>query len=118
MKFPRLRSPLPALLATAAAGLVLAGCGSDGSTDGRFDAGAAAAPLSCLAHQGDDPGSAYTAGEDADTAAIFTMLRYYTANKAVTAYCDGKAPTKTDRAWARLYVDLGAEPANVVHITG
>lgn len=98
--------------------LLLAACGSDGAEGGRFDAGTAPYPLACLAHQSDKPGPAYTAEQGADTAAIFTMLKYYTANKAVTTYCDTKTPTETDRRWAQLYIDLGAEPANVAHILG
>ena len=110
----------PTLLTGAAIALawVLGGCASTDSASGRFDPGTAAAPLTCLAHQSDQPGVAYTAGEGADTAAIFTMLKYFTANKSVTAYCDGKVPTKIDRTWARLYIDLGAEAANVTHIVG
>jgi len=102
--------------AVAALALTLGGCASSASAGGRFDAGTATAPLSCLAHQSAHPGHAYTGAEGADTAAIFTMLRYYTSNKSITGYCDGKLPTKTDRSWAQLYVDLGAEPANVAHL--
>lgn len=103
-----------------AAGLVLglAACGSGGSEGGRFEPGTAAYPLRCLDHQPMTPGSAYTSGQGGDTAAIFTMLKYYTANRTVTTYCDAKAPTSTDRKWAQWYVDLGAEPANVAHLLG
>ncbi|MGQ0464113.1 MAG: hypothetical protein ACT4QG_02215 [Sporichthyaceae bacterium] len=93
----------------------LAGCGGE-KPDGRFVAGTEKYPLACLQHQADPPGGAYTAGEGADTAAVFQMLEYFTANKGVRAYCDGKPATDVDRQWARLYVDLGAEPANVAHI--
>lgn len=109
---------LPAIALT----LVLAACGGGGETaagGGRFDPGIADLPLRCLGHQSNAPGPAYTAGDNGgDTAAIFAMLRYYTANKAVTSYCDGKTATPTDRRWAQLYVTLGAAPANVAHILG
>ena len=111
---PKVRRPA-VFAAAAALALSLGGC-ADSSADGRFNPGTAAEPLTCLAHQSDQPGQAYTAAEGANTAAIFAMLRYYTTNKAVTAYCDGKAPTKADRSWAQLYVELGAEPDNVTHI--
>lgn len=62
------------------------------------------------------PGKAYTAGAAADTAAIFEMLRYYTANRSTSRYCDDKGPSKVDRHWAELYVELGAEPGNVRNI--
>lgn len=97
--------------------LTLTACGAE-TEDGQFRAAATNEALPCLEHQPDTPGRAYTAGPEADTAAIFTMLRYYTTNKATTGYCDGKSPTDTDRAWARLYVDLGAEPGNVSHLLG
>lgn len=96
----------------------LAACGGGDSSDGQFAAGTATYPLACLEHQQQMPGTIYTGGEQGNTAAVFQMLEYFTANKAVTAYCDGKAPSKVDRAWAQTYVDLGAEPANVAHIRG
>jgi hypothetical protein len=106
-----------AVLVLAGLALTLAGCGGT-AADGRFVAGPGPFPLSCLEHQPDSPGRAYTGGESGDTAAIFDMLRYYTGNKAATAYCDAKGPTATDRRWAELYVDLGAEPGNVENILG
>jgi hypothetical protein len=119
---PTTHQPFPRRLAALAVpavllALTLGGCASD-SADGRFQAGTVTEPLTCLAHQADQPGPAYTAAEGADTAAIFTMLRYFTTNKSVAAYCDGEAPTETDRSWAQLYVDLGADAANVSHILG
>jgi hypothetical protein len=44
------------------------------------------------------------------------MLKYYTANKDVAKYCDGKAPDGLDQRWAQAYVALGAEPQKVAHI--
>jgi hypothetical protein len=93
----------------------LAACGGSGG-DGQFVEGSATYPLSCMNHQAQSPGTVYTQTDRADTAEILGMLKYYTANKDVAKYCDGKAPNKTDRRWAQAYVDLGAEPANVAHI--
>lgn len=114
------RRPVRRLTATAlAAGLALAlsACGNE-SDAGRFVAQPGPFPVGCLEHQKDSPGRAYTAGEEGDTVAIFDMLRFYTANKTTTRYCDDEGPTNTDRRWAELYVDLGAEPANVKNILG
>jgi hypothetical protein len=106
---------LRAGLATAAlVGLALTGCGG-GSAAGRFDNQAGESPLRCLAHQKDKPGTDYTGREKAATGPVLAMLRYYTAN-GNKPYCDGKPPTEQDRAWARLFVDLGAEPERVQRI--
>lgn len=99
-----------------ACGPVLTGCGNKATDDGTFQAGTAAYPLSCLNHQPNVPGNAYTAGEHGDTAAVLEMLKYYTGNRDVPRYCDGAGPTPRDRAWAQLYVTLGAQPANVAHV--
>ncbi|MGQ0632013.1 MAG: hypothetical protein ACT4P1_13325 [Sporichthyaceae bacterium] len=101
---------------------LLVACGGDSDSDagGQF-VGATRAdyPLPCLEHQPETPGTAYTGGaEGGNTSAILAVLEYYTANKAVTAYCDGKPPTDKDRTWAQLYVDLGAERSNVAHLLG
>lgn len=114
---PSCRSAL-VVAVTACLMMLVGGCGGPGRDDGRFNAGEETGPLPCLHHQEQSPGRAYTAGPDADTAAIFTMLRYYTTNKATTRFCDGEGPTDTDRQWARLYVDLGAEENNVTHLLG
>lgn len=105
---------------TAAAGLLallLSGCGSSSEDGGTFATGDESAyPLACMEHQTEKPGTAYTGGESATTALVLKMLRYYTANRAVPGFCDGKPPTGTDKAWAQLYVDLGSEPANVARL--
>ena len=95
--------------------LALAACGGSDS-DGTFIAGTDTYPLSCLQHQDQAPGAAYSGEDKGNTAAVFQMLEYYTANRSVVAFCDGKAPSKVDRAWAQRYVDLGAERANVSHL--
>ncbi len=104
--------------AAAALGLSLSACGG-GSDGGRFVTGDEAAyPVTCLEHQPEKPSKEYTGAENANTVIALKMLRYYTANKAVRAFCDGKGATTTDRTWAQLYVDLGAESANVAHLLG
>ncbi len=107
----------------AAAGLTLAlllsGCGSGSDDGGVFATGDESAyPLACMEHQAEKPGAQYTGGERATTALVLKMLRYYTANRTVAGYCDGKPPTSTDRAWAQLYVELGSEPAHVARLLG
>ncbi|MGQ0843912.1 MAG: hypothetical protein ACT4QF_07230 [Sporichthyaceae bacterium] len=105
-----------ATLAVAAL-LALTACGGS-EADGTFAAGTEKYPLSCLQHQDAMPGKSYAGDEGANTAAVFQMLEYFTANRAVKTYCDGKPPGKVDRAWAQTYVDLGADRANVAHILG
>ncbi|MGW2787576.1 hypothetical protein ACWC3X_41340 [Streptomyces populi] len=95
----RLIAPVTALLGAIALG----GCGT--SADGRLDAQANDPTPVCRIHQKQLPGSRYTAGPKADTAAVLQMLRYYTANGA-KAFCDGKPPTGTDRRWTDLYTAL------------
>ncbi|WP_439379045.1 hypothetical protein [Amycolatopsis lexingtonensis] len=68
--------------------------------------------LSCLKHQPRAPGPRYTDDAVRRTDDTLALLRYYTAN-AGKAYCDGVAPTETDREWAGLYVRLGADRKNV-----
>lgn len=109
---------LGAGIAAGALSASLAACGG-GSDGGRFVTGDEAAyPVTCLEHQPDMPNTEYTGAENANTVIVLKMLRYYTSNEAVTTYCDAKGPTKTDRTWAQLYVDLGAERANVARLLG
>lgn len=98
-------------LAVSLAALVLAGCGAD---DGRFDSGEDG-EITCMEHQTQVPGTAYTGGEDGDTAAILGVLRYYVQNGS-KPYCDGEPPTETDRMWAQLVVDLGGSEDSVAPI--
>lgn len=108
-----------ALIGLAAA-LTTAGC--LGGTDVRKTADTpsfnaeSAAELTCIAHQGKPPGAGYSAtGGNADTARILDMLRYYTIHGR-KPYCDQQPPTDNDRRWAGLYVELGADRANVAAI--
>lgn len=92
---------LPALAVT----LALAACGG---TDGPFQAGPGTYPLACMQHQKNTPSTSYTK----DTARGLAVLRYYTANGR-NGYCDHKAPTTADKAWAHIYLKLGADPTAV-----
>lgn len=110
-----------------AAGLLLgalAGCHS-GSTSaptpvptvaasGRFD-DQDQARIACMRHQAAPPGTEYTGGAGTDTGRILLMLRYYVAHGR-RPYCDRRPATAVDRAWATLYVRLGANPAAVAPI--
>ncbi|MGH4018399.1 MAG: hypothetical protein ACRDT0_03975 [Pseudonocardiaceae bacterium] len=68
--------------------------------------------ISCMRHQAEPPGSRYTDPERRNTGELLAMLRYYTAH-GTQPYCDGAAPTEVDRAWAELYVQLGADRSKV-----
>ncbi|MBA2416777.1 MAG: hypothetical protein H0V64_13010 [Geodermatophilaceae bacterium] len=99
------------VLAVSAAAVLLAGCGGG---DGRFNA-AGSEEITCMEHQTDEPGTAYTGGEDGDTAAILGVFRYYVENGS-KPYCDGEPPTEIDRMWAQLVVDLGGSEDSVAPI--
>lgn len=73
--------------------------------------------VSCLDHQSERPGIAYTGGTKADTSKILVMLHYYVANGS-KPYCDGGHASDIDRTWAQLYVTLGGEPTKVKGILG
>jgi len=98
------------LVLSAAPALFLAGCA--GPTRGDLDPQSSAPSPGCLVHQSHEPADRYTAGRDADTAAVLEVMRYYTANGR-TPYCDGKPPTTTDRAWQQLYLRLGGDPVHL-----
>lgn len=85
--------------------------GEDGPV---FDNGGAA-DIACMQHQPVPPGGRYTDPARRRTDETLPLLRYYTAN-GHKPYCDKASATETDRAWARLYVALGADPANVAAI--
>jgi hypothetical protein len=71
--------------------------------------------ISCLQHQPEPPGSRYTDAEHRNTAELLTVLRYYTAH-GTKPFCDAAPPTGADQAWAELYVQQGADRANVAPI--
>lgn len=97
------------IVITAAALLAITGCG--GPSGGPFTS-AGPQPLSCMRHQPTAPGADYKDPAKQNMAAGFEVLRYYTAN-GDRPYCDHKGPTDNDRAWARVYLRLGADPALV-----
>jgi hypothetical protein len=98
------------LFVGAATALLPTGCGQ---ATGPFVAGSGSTPLTCLQHQ------KYAPGGEATKSTVYGLevLRYYTANGG-RPYCDGKKPTSRDRAWARVYVKLGAKPEYVQGILG
>ncbi|MBA3524724.1 MAG: hypothetical protein H0T85_09280 [Geodermatophilaceae bacterium] len=100
---------MPRVIPAVLAALLLSSC--SGGDDGRFVTGAEA-DISCMEHQSQSPGTAYTGGEDGDTAAILSVFRYYVANGA-KGYCDGDPPTDEDLEWAQLVVDLGGSSDSV-----
>ncbi|MFJ5228381.1 hypothetical protein ACIQBJ_00650 [Kitasatospora sp. NPDC088391] len=106
----RWTAPLRRALLVAVPVLLLAGC--SGPERGSLDAQPATPSPPCLVHQSREPAERYTAGRDADTAAVLEMMRYFTAHGSAP-YCDGKPPTATDLAWRRLYTGLGGDPAKV-----
>ncbi|MDX8035429.1 hypothetical protein SK803_34920 [Lentzea sp. BCCO 10_0856] len=73
--------------------------------------------LTCLRHQPQPPGPRYTDEAMRSTGEILSLLRYYTAHGR-KPFCDGQAPTDTDKQWAQLYVTLGADRANVTAVLG
>lgn len=102
-----------ALLGAATVVVVVAGCtgsggsgGSEAPQDVRF-ALPTQTPVTCLEHQSELPGPAYTGGVDGDTAAILGMLRYWASNGSLP-YCDGEPPSDVDQRWRDLVVELGA----------
>lgn len=99
---------LPAL---ALALLAVGGCAGAGPV---FD-NEAGRQVRCLQHQAEPPGTRYTDAETRDTAALFTVLRYYTAH-GTKPYCDGAPPTDADRAWAELYLQQTGNRTKVAPI--
>ncbi|MGQ0841319.1 hypothetical protein [Actinokineospora sp.] len=102
---------------TLAVLLALAACSSTPDPGPRFDDEAQSDTLTCLKHQPAGPGPRYTDTAQRRTDETLAVLRYYTAHGR-KSYCDGQGPSDTDRSWARLYVDLGADRANVAALLG
>ncbi|GAC1330012.1 MAG: hypothetical protein NVSMB13_17890 [Mycobacteriales bacterium] len=92
----------------------LAGCQSSAPAGPAFD-DANAAPVTCMGHQRHAPTTDYTGGEKARTELVLRMLKYYSSN-GTKGYCDHKPASATDKAWANLYVKLGAKPDAVAPI--
>jgi hypothetical protein len=75
------------------------------------------ATADCLLHQAEQPDAAFAGGAAAEPSAQLRFLAYYTA-AGRKPFCDGGPATETDRAWARLYVDLTGDPTNVTTVLG
>ncbi|MGB3442637.1 MAG: hypothetical protein WBA97_28165 [Actinophytocola sp.] len=89
----------------------------DDETTNQAKAGDTNSPdgLACMKHQPHPPGPRYTDKSLRRTDDSLALLRYYTAN-GTKPYCDNKGPTETDRQWARIYVRLGADSANIATV--
>lgn len=93
--------------------LVCASCSTD--DQGPVFANEGAKPIACMQHQPAPPGRRYTDPARRRTDETLPLLRYYTENGR-KPYCDKASADDTDRAWAHLYVDLGADAAHVATI--
>lgn len=93
--------------------MLVAACvpGGEPEPGHRFD-NERGADITCMRHQEHGPGARYTDDTLQRSEETLTLLRYYTSHGS-KPYCDGAGPTDVDRAWARLYVDLGADPTNL-----
>jgi hypothetical protein len=96
--------------------LVTAACSGTADPGPRFDDGGQR-DVACMQHQGLAPGARYTDPNQRRTDETLPLLRYYTAN-GLKPYCDKAGPSDVDRAWAKLYVDLGADRENVANLVG
>ncbi|SEO98673.1 hypothetical protein SAMN04489732_10388 [Amycolatopsis saalfeldensis] len=104
-----------ALPVLAAVCLLAAGCSAAPPDPGPVFDNEASQAVGCMKHQTTAPGARYTDPSQVRTDETLPLLRYYTANGR-KRYCDGAAPSDVDRAWAGLYVRLGAQRANVAGI--
>lgn len=98
--------------------LMLAGCSTPTTPEpGPLFDNEGQAEVRCMRHQTAPPGARYIDPQLQRTEEAMVLLRYYTAN-GDKPYCDGDGPGEADRAWAKLYVDLGADPAHVANLLG
>ncbi|MCS7480545.1 hypothetical protein ACFFQW_21155 [Umezawaea endophytica] len=105
------------LFLVATALFVLAGCTSGATAAGvKFD-DEGLADVACMKHQPAPPAADYTDEDGGPTDEVLPVLRYYTAH-GKKAFCDGTGPNEADKAWAAVYVDLGADKANVAKLLG
>lgn len=106
------------LLCGLVAVLITAGCAAQAAPNpGAVFDNEGGAEITCLRHQSQPPGARYTDPAMKRTGEVLPLLRYYTVNGR-KAYCDGAGPSDLDKGWARLYVQLGAEGANVAGLLG
>ncbi|MFJ1768062.1 hypothetical protein ACIOD2_47635 [Amycolatopsis sp. NPDC088138] len=97
--------------------LLIAGCSAAPPDPGPVFDNEGNQPVSCMKHQQAEPGARYRDPDRIRTDETLPLLRYYTSNGRKT-YCDGAAPSDVDRAWAGVYVGLGAARANVTGVLG
>lgn len=98
----------------AAALAVLTGCGAEG---GELFDNEAAAEVTCMTHQSDEPGERYTDPALRNTGEVLMVMRYYTENGA-KPYCDGEPASDTDRAWGDLYLQLSGTEEKIPTVLG
>ena len=75
------------------------------------------ADVTCLKHQTSAPGARYSDEGMRRSDEVLPLLRYYTAHGR-KPFCDGAGTSRNDKAWADLYVRLGADRANVSTLVG
>jgi hypothetical protein len=109
-------TPMRKIVLVFAFCVTVAGCSSAPDPGPVFD-NQGNEEIACMAHQPQPPGSRYTDDATKRTDESLALLRYYTANGR-KPFCDNAAPSDTDRAWARLYVQLGADRTNVAPLVG
>lgn len=107
-----MKPSLPTRAAAVAVVLLAVGCGADQPDPGPRFNDEAQQDITCMTHQTAPPGLRYTDTDLRRTDETLLVLKYYTAH-ANKSYCDGAGPTDTDKSWAALYVDLGADRTNV-----
>jgi hypothetical protein len=95
---------------------VLVACSGEPDPGPLFD-NEGAGDITCLTHQASPPGARYGDEELRRTDEVMPLLRYYTAHGR-KPFCDAEPATATDRAWAELYVTLGADRGNVANLLG
>lgn len=111
-----MRTPATLVLALIGGAAILTGCSSGPEPGPVFD-DEQRADIRCMRHQETPPGARYTESGLRRTEETMALLRYYTAH-GDKPYCDGLPATEADRAWATVYVELGADPANVDNVVG
>lgn len=95
--------------------LLAAACGTSQAEPGPVFDDEGRTELTCLKHQTAPPGARYSDEGMRNSAEALNLLRYYTANGR-KPYCDGAGASADDKTWGELYVELGADRANVASI--